>query len=236
MIRNLKVLGLLAVAALAISAFGASAAQAQEGTFTLGETPETHTEGEITGKQIGNVPTTNYFKAGTQRISCTNEGVDYQGETLTGVETDLTMTASYNKCWVYEEDEPSLPVTVNMNGCDYHFDRPHTVEEEVYTGTVDLVCEESEGVEIDVYLFGNEESHSVKVCHILVTPGNNTEHVVYTPDPEKDNGKDAVIATATVEGQIPVHKSGTCGESTEFSDFHSQVTVTSPGHDVWISD
>ena len=133
MIRNLKALGLLFVAALAMSAVAASGAQAEEGdpgTFTAGKTggePE-HTHSEIVGTQVGTAHD-NHFITEEGSVNCTNSGVSYTGTTETGTETELTITPNYEECWTYttvdpETIETGLPVTVKTTGCDYNFNQP----------------------------------------------------------------------------------------------------------------
>lgn len=188
-------------------------------------------------KENAENPTTNIFTAFGQTVTCASGEYTSEG-TEGGTETSLTMQASYSNCRaINAKHELTLFVTVTMEGCDYNFDQPETaadVEPGQYTGTADLKCPEGKSVKVHVFF---DKEHKLPACTLSVTPGENTGHIVYTNNPNGDNGKDDVTATATIKEQIPVHEEGLCGTKSETKgSFHSSVTVTSPGNDLWISD
>ncbi len=253
MIRNLKVLGLLAVAALAISALAASAAQAEvgePGTFTAGLTPSTHTHTEIHGEQYG-THEDNFFSSAAGVLSCENQHVTYTGTSKTGEDTELSIAPSYGGCRTLEEGKTGLPVKVETHECEYQFKRPKTIEGGQYTGTAGLECPEGvAGIDVRVYLFGSPPptgTPSVEVCHVTVEPFKELGHIVYTNqkdayEPTEDGEKyDDITVEATVE-KIPYTISGTCHETETREDavFKSKVTVIGGTeenhHDLWISD
>ena len=207
MIRNLKVLGLLAFAALAMSAMFASSASAQEkGTLTTGHTENEkgeveHTPATLIGEQYPHPQTSeedkhewetwNFFKATPEdpdadAIRC--DTATLTGTTDTGTETEIKVQPHYTHCIVKGQ-----PATVNMNGCEYLLTQPETFvggNPEEYTGKVDLTCPVIEGVhqeiEIDVFGFGNSTntSHFFKACTITIGPAEGSEEVEgHTVDP-----------------------------------------------------
>ena len=252
MIRNIKMLGLLVVAALALSAVIASAAQAETGTYTAGLTPSTHTTSTLTGEQEG-TSEWNHFVAFGQQITCENQGVHYHGTISGGVATQVTITPTYADCTA-----EGLPETVTMNGCDYIFTRPVTDTGKM-TAKADLTCPAGKSIDIEVFLFGTPTgSHTTKVCTIKVfATGPETEeggvkhtvqelggHVTYTPGKRKVGEKeyDDMTVDATITG-ISAEESSTCGSAkTEEAQFTSTVTlfgeeeVSNNPHDIWISE
>lgn len=195
MLRNIKALGLLAVAALAMSAMSASGAQAQNGVFTAGETGIGHEGGEIFGEQIGEL---NKFTTAGGEVEC--EVAQFSGADADGTATELTINANYRDCLAN-----GLPATVTMNGCTYTFNQPATAttpdETKHMTGTVDLVCPEKNNVIIEIYLFGSVTNHAFKVCTQTVEPFENGGHVIYT-SAKNEAGDDVVIVEANVN-EIP---------------------------------
>jgi hypothetical protein len=239
MIRNLKALGLMAVAALAMSAMFASAAQANNagtGTYTCGKTsPLTHTTCIIHGEQYGTTAE-NFFEAGGEKIHCENKGVTYTSHSANGTSADLTVTPHYKDCTTAS----NLPATVTMNGCTYTFTRPTTTGgTPKWDATVDLVCPVGVvGVDIHVYLFGTPTSHSVQVCTITVLPKNNMTGT--TAEAGVKETKDDLTVKANIT-KIKYEKSGSCGaESAETAIFKSNITVTAKNaagepDDLWLS-
>ena len=242
MIRNLKALGLLAIAALALSAMFASAAQAEgaKGTFKGGFTPEEWLDTTIVGEQVGTAED-NYFESDGTKITCENSGVSFAGTLDGGTQTTLTLAPTYTKC-----KAGGLPMTVTMNGCDYIFTQPTTVEPlgtGKYTGKVDLTCPTSTGPVMHVYL---NAAHTINLCTIEIKAGTHTGeganthyvrelggHVVYQNDSNvevtKDVKRDDVTVNADIK-EIPYKKSGACG-SKEGADAVYRNTVTVTGRD-----
>ena len=104
MIRKFKTLGLAMVAVLAMSAFVASAAQAQ---YTASSYPTTATATSALGNDV--------FTTEGGSVECASH---FQG-TLTEASSTLTVTPTYTSCKAFG----FAHATVNMNGCAYVFHR-----------------------------------------------------------------------------------------------------------------
>jgi len=104
MIRKFKTLGLAMVAVLAMSAFVASAAQAQ---YTASSYPATATATSALGNDV--------FTTEGGTVECASH---FEG-TLTEASSSLTVTPTYTSCKAFG----FVSATVNMNGCAYIFDR-----------------------------------------------------------------------------------------------------------------
>jgi hypothetical protein len=135
---RLKALGLALVAALAMSAVTASAAQAERAEFTA----EGGVPAVVKGEQEGTV---NYFeRTPGEKIDCNT--VDYQA-TLEEPNTTITVTPHYAEC-----EKGGTGLSTALNGCHYVL---HTVgtttevgEEEITHAATDIVCPEEEAIEI----------------------------------------------------------------------------------------
>jgi len=242
MIRNLKALGLMAVAALALSAMFASAAQAApDGVFTAGLTPSTHTQTVVTGHQYG-VAAENVFKTagGASEVTCENSGVTFEGTDTDGTWTEITITPTYKDCTAN-----GLPATVTMNGCKYNFDQPEEISgpDTTWTSTVDLECTSPAVVELDIYLGGTKTAHNTKICTVTVLPANNLGHVIYHNIAGSGSVKDDVTATVDVSN-VPVEEHGAAcpdgNTKATTATYTSNVTLTAESeagvaHDLWIS-
>jgi len=253
MFRNLKALGLLVFAALAISATFAAGAQGQTheettlfGTLTSGTTNSTtttahHEKVDLHGKQIGNIEE-NFFEAFGTKIHCENSGVTYTG-TATGTTTEVTLTPTYKDCTT----GTNLAMTVTMNGCQFVFTHPETLEApSTYTGKVTLTCPHEDSIDIEVYGSGGPTSHSGGIlCTIRVhATGGTTQtgeetahsaqelggHVVYHSEVNEATGRHDVRATATITG-ISATRQGLCTfglhqTTSENTSFVSKITLT----------
>lgn len=134
MSRNLKVLGLALVAALALTALVGSTAQANEnGKFTAASYTSTGS-GIDTG--------THEFTAAGGSVKCSH--ATFSG-TSSAASTTQTITPVYEECTAFG----FVGATVTMNGCDYLFHLTGTGAGGSYNGNVDLVCPENKEVTID---------------------------------------------------------------------------------------
>jgi hypothetical protein len=234
MIRSLKALGLVVIAALALGAMLDSVAPANTGTgvFTCGKTPNTHTSCTLHGGLTG---AENFFEAAGQKTTCENQGVTYTSA-ATGTNNDFTLTAHFKDC-----AQEGLPVTVNMNGCTVTTTQPTTTGVgSQYDGTADIVCPAGQTVDIETFLFGTPTgSHSVNVCTIKVLPKNgltNTTAVAGT-----SGGKDAIAVNVNVTN-LKYERSGSCGAASgENARLVGALTWTAKSlagepEDVWLSD
>jgi hypothetical protein len=127
MIRNFKVLGLAMVAALALTAFGASAASAAE--FHSSVAPV-----KVTGSQS----TTHVFTTDPGTVTCTT--ATFAGEQSTKTAASITITPTYSNCTL-KTIFGNIAVTVDFKtaGCDYHFNASGHTEIKCTTGNKSVV-------------------------------------------------------------------------------------------------
>ncbi len=168
---NLKALGLALLAAFAMSAVMASAAQATPAQFTADAYPAVGTGKEVAGT-VNKLEST----AGTS-ISCGN--VIYEA-TQGEASTELTVTPHYTSC----ETNSGIGVTVDLNGCHYKF-TAGTKAAHGSTGSVHIIC--PTGTEITVTAAG---------CTIHVPP-QTLNGVTYTNEVNGDVKVDVNINTLT---------------------------------------
>jgi hypothetical protein len=176
---NLRALGPIAIAALAIAIVPASAAQAEgaKGILSTGATPSTYQPATLVGKQYGTPGVKNRIKItgfGDERIFTCDE-VTFTGTVTDGKATTLTITPDYAKCQV-KNNMGTFPVTVFMNGCDYILEQPETVaplNTGKYEGGMELFCPIGKSIEAKVYFFGNSTmgTHSLLACNVRLFPG-----------------------------------------------------------------
>lgn len=121
MIRNLKVIGFAAMAALVVSGIGATGAQAA--SFSAASTPVTLvTTSDGTGKTAHQV--LDFAGAG---LTCSNVSGSATQNTSPVAEFQ-TASISYSGC-----NYVGQATTINMNGCNYNFQA---------TGVIDIRCPE----------------------------------------------------------------------------------------------
>lgn len=110
MTRNLKVLGLAVVAALALVALAASSASATNPRF---HTEQAHTA--LNGSQEG----TNTFKVNAGTVHCAT--ATFTGTSSVVTPTELTIAPNYQGCKITTVTFETLEAVVDMNGCHYLF-------------------------------------------------------------------------------------------------------------------
>jgi hypothetical protein len=245
MIRNLKVLGLMAVAALALSVMVASTAQAApNGILTAGLTPGTHTSVILTGEQYG-AATENYFETFSgSRIHCENSGVKFIGSS-TGTSTRVTgVSPTYKDC-VATTAAGTLPATVTANECTYSFNQPEAQGgDTTWKSTVDLVCPAGKSIEVEIYQTGTSTAHHTKLCTITLEPKTNMSHVLFHNKPAEGITKDDLTAKITLSGISYEEHGVLCpdGNTVTRTDWFYNSTVTIKAEqadgtqdDLWIS-
>ena len=109
MIRKVRFLGTALIAALALSAVGASAASA-EGVYSVSSTPATGTATSELGNDI--------FTTEAGNVECESSFSATQNEKTAST---LTVKATYTNCKAF-----GLSATVEMMSCDYLFTTPET--------------------------------------------------------------------------------------------------------------
>ena len=218
MIRNLKALGLAVMAAFALSAVGATAAQAL--TADVGAGGQT-----ITGTNLKIDPNheDHTFTLDSGRMFTCNF-VTFDGTIENGAK-EVIVTPTYEDCF----SNKTQPTTVTHNGCNYRFyggeeenGNPHLFNKV----TVDLDC--PTGKEIEVHVWSSAANHvtaSTPICtynvHEFVGKHNNTLENTTT-------GTHDVDVTTTVEGIAVTRVHGSalvCGSSTQFAVYTGATTL-----------
>jgi hypothetical protein len=155
MFSRFKTGGLVLIAALAMSAVVASAAQA--GEFTANKYPAT-----VTGSQTAK----HEFKFQTGTVVCAKATFD--GKLEAASET-LTVTADYKECVT---PGGGGAVNVKMNSCDYVLHAGETLANENVDGSLDVNCNK-EGDEIEFV-------HEKNGCVVKIPPQNGLNTLTYT--------------------------------------------------------
>jgi hypothetical protein len=174
MIRKLLALSLVFIAALAISAVIASAAQA-EPRFTAADYPMTLDGTPVEGEE-------HVFGLGGSEFRC--EEAEFSGESAKASAT-VTLTPVYGSC-VYS----SFEATVNMNGCDYLLHAGKELEADRFHAALDLVC--PKGKEISV-------TTASEKCHITIPEQSGLETIAIENDTAEE-GKDDIALSLAVTG------------------------------------
>jgi hypothetical protein len=154
MTYKLKLLGLAAVAALALSSFTASVASAD--VLTVESLPTT-----LTGAQEG----LDVLKVHAGETRCTT--VKYQGTVATSPTTTITVTPTFSGCTF-----TGLAGAIDMNGCDYLFHINSAAG--TTTGTTDIVCPAGQEITITAPAVGT------KKCIVHIPPQTGLGSVTYT--------------------------------------------------------
>ena len=188
--RNFKTLGLALVAALAMSAVVASAAQAGPAAITV----EGGGTAILTGKQEAGTNTT--FTRQGRTVTCHSESLE---ATVSNKATTATVTPKYSNC------TSSLgPATVTMNSCDYifHLEGDATGGEDTWTATADLDCTTpGDKAYIHVYSSTTNHTNNVVLCtyEFEEQPGLGTIELT-NKSADATTPKDWITADIEVEG------------------------------------
>jgi len=210
MIRSFKVLGLLVVAALAMSAAIASSASA-EVTFTCSSY-----ECKATGSNtLGNEKFTT--EAGT--VECDSHFVvEEKGTEIgTGIQAaskEVTVTASYTGCVAFG----FLGASVSMEGCDYLFTATEKVALNVYKHHVNVVCPAGKSIKI---VAGTCEALVGAQTGLTTAKSTNLAGGTVTVQPEVAN----IALTVTKDG-IGCPFSGTGAKT---GSYHGDVVISRIG-------
>ena len=172
--RNLKILGLALVAALAFSAMAASAASATTAVVTPGH----HIEGLFGEDGAGD-----HALTGIAGIECTT--VHYEGTATT---SSITLEPTFEEC----HTTTGAPLTVTTNGCDYQLTLGGPLNGMVAPiKHVQVVCPRNAKIEVHVY--GNA-AHTIPACTINI-PGQ-------TPGAEDLTATDTTDGTIDIKGTV----------------------------------
>lgn len=131
MIRNIKVLGLAVVAAMALTAVMASASMAAE--FTASSYPAQVTGSNTKGNEV--------FTTEGGKVECNSH---FLSESLSASSSTLTVTPTYTSCEAFG----FLSATVSTEGCTYVFHATEKVSEGVYKHHVDVACPSGKSIKV----------------------------------------------------------------------------------------
>ncbi|HET8863448.1 MAG TPA: hypothetical protein VFM94_09385 [Solirubrobacterales bacterium] len=211
MIGKLKVLNLILAAFVAMSAIAASTASAQQGVIT--------SDGPVTliGTAIEG-PVKTRFTGFGETLECPGSKMTGHalGETphkfISSGATTVTLTPHYVNCKLN-----ALPVTIDMNGCDYEIKIGKTKAGGEYEGSGSVVCPVGKEVQMTVF---SSSSHALKLCVISTSNGGGGGANVANTEETGD-----IDITGTVVG-MHAKKSGLCGAATDGNaSLEGEVTV-----------
>lgn len=200
MLRNLKTLGLIVVAALAIGAVGASPASAA---------PQFHFESEhtiITGTQI----TANEFAFDAGKVKC---GVmNFDGTSAVLTTTTVTLKPTFENCKI-KKGEVEAEATFTFNNCNFLFHLGANTEH--LTGTMGIECPDFV-VEIDT-----------PECTITIPEQGNLGTVTYTNEGEETT-RSVIFDLSIGEIHYVEHGAGCANETqtTNNGTYTGKVTIT----------
>lgn len=176
-----------------------------------GESSPLTIDGEGTTAQV--------FKRSSRTVSC--EVSSYAATTESEV-TEVSIVPSYENC-VATVLGSELPATIQTNGCSFlhHFEAEETEEEDVFWATTDVVCPESNEIELDI--FTNHTSHTAETptCRYNVGPTENEELAKVNLTNEAAGGEKSkawVEANVQIEGLRSVRTLGSallCGSEVD---------------------
>lgn len=200
MIRNLKMLGLMLVAALAMTAMSASAASATDANWTGGGSTVGH------DNPLGVTELT-----GSADVKCAEATYDY----VSSSGNTLTLTPTFSGCAA----GGVLPVTITVNKCHYQLEAGTTTGDTAPV-TAGLKCDTEGAGQIEVHVF-LDSGHTIPFCTINIAAQPNLPGNLIAEN--QTNGHTRI--TGTVEG-IQTSRSGLCGEAEEEAELHVDITGT----------
>ena len=215
MTRNLKALGLALMAAFALSAVGATAAQALEADVGAGGQT-------ITGNQLNeSAPHNNHsFVLSSGRAFACSTAV-FDG-TIENGDTEVTVTPTYSGCL----SNGTQPATVTHNGCDYRFYNGEEESPNNFTNvTVDLECDPGNVIEVHVYSSHANHTSGTVLCTYNVAPfvGEHNNTLSNT-----GSAPDDVKVVSTVEGIAVTRVTGSalvCGNASQTATYTGVTTL-----------
>jgi hypothetical protein len=192
MARKFKALGLGLVAMFALSAFGASAAQAFP--FTLSAAPA-----DLTG--FIDTPAKDVFTTSEGTVECSTISFTGTGSAVSA--TEQSIQPSYSGCTAF-----GLTAHVNASACTYLFTTPTTGPANERTGEPPHVkCPGGGSITITPTLFG------FSVCTSRIGEQTPTGgHIIYTNKTDNNgSGKMTITLHTTATGVHYIGTGGVCG-------------------------
>lgn len=207
MIRNIKALGLLSLAALAVCAVFAPSSPAQLTTdeFTAESYPQ-----DIQGTDAKGV-TTIETEGGTLECEHSVSGK------LWGPSRTLTLNPTYSNCTFL-----TFSATVTTHGCDYLYLVETKEEEDVYQASMDIVCPAGKAITVTVHTLGCKFQIDPQVGLRTVDFENMTKAA--TPDMTMSDTVSGVHYTVTQDPVLcPFKSTGTKADGKFIS--HAPMTL-----------
>ncbi len=198
MTHNLKPTVLALVTVFAMSAFTASAAQADEpATLTAEEYPVT-----IDGFQEGELTV---FTRGSRTVTCEVTNLHAEVASAAAGQT-ITAVPTYENCHA----NLGLPVTVTMNTCSYEFhirvDMNHT-----FTAITNVHCSVL-GDKIEIHVYNNHTDHTAGTAQCTYTlPEQTNKTTIHTTNKAagEQTPKDWITADINVGGIVSTRPNNT---------------------------
>jgi hypothetical protein len=201
MLRNLRVLGLTAITALALSAVGTSTASAA---------PQFHFESEhtiITGTQTTGLEWA--FDTGTVKCGIANFG----GTSPFATTTTITLKPVFENCLIKEGEEEAVEATITLNGCAFLFHLGANTEH--FTGTMGIECPD---FPIEIH---------APECTITIPQQGNLGTVTYTNEGAETTR--SVVFDVGLAGIHYVEHGAGCANETQTTNngtLNGKITVT----------
>ncbi len=164
MIRNIKVLGIAVVAAMALSAVVASAAMAVP-QFTASTYPA-----QVTGESAVGAEK---FKTEGGTVECKSH---FLSASLGAANSTLTVTPKYTECKAFG----FLSATVNPEGCTYVFHATELVSAGVYKHHVNVICPAGQSIKVVASTCKAEIKEQTGLTSVKTT--NSGTSVVVNPE------------------------------------------------------
>jgi hypothetical protein len=204
MIRQFKALGLALVAILAMSALGASTADAEKGAVLTAEKYPAKFDGTQTTAVIMN-------RAGRQ-TTCAGATVTTE---ITGPATTGSGIPVFENCHTIILGN-KFPITVTMNGCELvlHATADFIGGVHTYTAIGDLVCPEGKQMETHVYSNATKHLENVSLCTYKTPPQSGLKGIDITNKAPAGGTKDHIEVHLNISGITTLRTGGsalTCG-------------------------
>jgi hypothetical protein len=200
MTPNIRILSLVVVGALAMSAIAASAAQ---GAWEFGASPA-----YLTGAQINHGGKTEHqIKAGKHEISCPGS---FSGEAIGKKVEKITLFPNYGEC----KTEGGLPATITKNGCDYTLyggTKTEGNEHHFTGGTFAIDCPPGAKIEIHIYAKPEKHAKGESLCTVTIPEQAVPNSVTFTNTTGTPDDVD-ITTEAGLVTELDNTEAGGCGE------------------------
>lgn len=168
--RKLKVFGLSAFAALAVSVASVPASSAAEGTFVVAGA------GVYTATQVGNET---FTLPGGRTLTC--KTMEFSGAVANGART-LTGIPTWDNCHA-KVGLVESSATVTFTACDYGFSDLTTTAANTYAAKTAIACEAGKAIHIALYTATDPHDDTTLLCEYTIDPQSGLTGVHFTDNP-----------------------------------------------------